>query len=247
MKPADIVASLDRQPARQRYISTGSPALDIAIGGWPIGRLSEVTGDPMTGKTSLLYLAARLMQKLQDECPVLFVDYRGEFSRRRAKACGVDTERLVVSRTLPDSLGPISWVVADCVESPEHRRALLRNTADGVTVVAASWLYRQFPGVYPWVHLTPVRQGEKLASCQTSESAEISRYLLFPSDYGFDLGRELLELAVLAGKAEQRGSHWYWTGGGPSDPYLGSGREEAGIALRKVPGLLMSLRNALRR
>ena len=79
-------------------ISTGSIALDIAIGigGIPRGRITEIYGPESSGKTTLtLHLAAEAQKK---GGTVVFIDAEHALDLNYAKRLGVNTEKLLVSQ-----------------------------------------------------------------------------------------------------------------------------------------------------
>jgi recombination protein RecA len=88
-------------PVDQRVISTGSLALDdaLGIGGYPCGRIIEVYGPESSGKTTLTLHAMRECQR--GGGVAAFIDAEHAFDVHYARTIGVDTERLLVSQ--PDS------------------------------------------------------------------------------------------------------------------------------------------------
>lgn len=233
----EVVAALETETAPpQKYISTGSLALDMIMGGWPEGRLSEITGDAMSGKTTLLYVAAAEMQKLRD-VPVLWLDMRGEFSPRKAEAAGVNTGQLMVMHGIPTrhgiGMGPFKYIAADAVTGWEDAEELLRLSRAGWTVVATSWKYRSFVGTFPWVDLRNSGHNTTTASVATPVQHDKAVARLRICHQGIDRPMELLDLAEKAGMITQKGSHWYLRHkGSPTTEYLGSGREKAARALQ---------------
>ena len=82
-------------------ISTGSIALDIAIGigGVPKGRITEIYGPESSGKTTLtLHLTAEAQKKGET---VVFIDAEHALDLNYAAKLGVDTDKLLISQ--PDS------------------------------------------------------------------------------------------------------------------------------------------------
>jgi hypothetical protein len=230
----EVVAALESEPSPQEYVSTGSLVLDMALHGWPVGRVSEITGDSMSGKTTLAYVAAAEMQKL-GEGPVLWLDFRGEFSPRKAEQAGVNTGALLVVHGMPRwDLGPIKHVVADVVTGWEDAERCLAIAAEGRTVVATTWRYRRLPGIYPWVDLSLRSGNHTTATVRTELSGEATVAGLEITPNGIDSGMELLGLAQKAGMIDQRGSHWYLRRkGSPTTEHLGSGREAAARELTR--------------
>lgn len=73
--------------------STGIAELDdITGGGFPEGRITEISGDEGSGKTSLAYHLAS-MHKIAAYIPV-----EGTYDEERAKAIGVKKKRMIVAR-----------------------------------------------------------------------------------------------------------------------------------------------------
>ena len=74
-------------------LSTGIPDVDAALGGCPRGRITEIVGQPSSGRTSLLHsiLAASTQQ---GEFTVL-VDTTNAFDPCSASAAGVDLAKMI--------------------------------------------------------------------------------------------------------------------------------------------------------
>ncbi|MEU8893739.1 recombinase RecA [Streptomyces sp. NPDC048442] len=91
----------DRPNDPIEVISTGSTALDIAlgVGGLPRGRVVEVYGPESSGKTTLTLHAVANAQKAGGT--VAFVDAEHALDPEYAKALGVDTDNLILSQ--PDT------------------------------------------------------------------------------------------------------------------------------------------------
>lgn len=81
-----------------RAISTGSLALDIAlgVGGVPRGRIVEIFGPESSGKTTLIYHIIAQAQKEGGVCA--FIDTEHAMDPEYARAIGVDTDELLVSQ-----------------------------------------------------------------------------------------------------------------------------------------------------
>lgn len=81
--------------------STGSPALDEAIGiwGWPKGRLIQLAGHESSGKTLLSLMAIREWQRKDPKNWALFIDAEYTFDPSWAARLGVDLSRLRVMKT----------------------------------------------------------------------------------------------------------------------------------------------------
>ncbi|WP_069817557.1 recombinase RecA [Streptomyces sp. TP-A0874] len=91
----------DRPNDPIEVISTGSTALDVAlgVGGLPRGRVVEVYGPESSGKTTLTLHAVANAQKAGGT--VAFVDAEHALDPEYAKALGVDTDSLILSQ--PDN------------------------------------------------------------------------------------------------------------------------------------------------
>ncbi len=91
----------DGSPADVQTISTGSPALNIALGagGVPRGRVVEVFGPESSGKTTLTLHIAAEAQKAGGA--VAFVDAEHALDLSYAKKLGVNTDDLLLSQ--PDT------------------------------------------------------------------------------------------------------------------------------------------------
>lgn len=79
-------------------ISTGSLGLNtaIGIGGYPIGRLTEIYGANASGKTSLMLCAIANAQRNGGRCAL--IDAEHAFDATWAEIFGVDTDSLYVSQ-----------------------------------------------------------------------------------------------------------------------------------------------------
>lgn len=76
-------------------ISTGLPSLDWAIGGGlPVGAVTEIFGDPSTGKSSIATNIAGHIQK--EGGNVLWIDAEGTFEPRWARVLGLDQNKQFV-------------------------------------------------------------------------------------------------------------------------------------------------------
>ncbi len=96
-----VMKMSDRQNQIVEVISTGSIALDIAlgIGGLPRGRIVEIYGPESSGKTTLTLHAIANAQKAGGICA--FIDAEHSFDAEYAKKLGVDIDALLVSQ--PDN------------------------------------------------------------------------------------------------------------------------------------------------
>ena len=113
----------DEQAANVEAISTGSLALDLAlgIGGLPKGRIVEIYGPESSGKTTLALHALAQAQKAGGE--VAFIDAEHALDITYARALGVKVEDMLVSQ--PDT----------GEQALEITEALVRSGAIDVIVV----------------------------------------------------------------------------------------------------------------
>ncbi len=91
----------DRAAQNVESISTGSVALDLAlgVGGVPRGRITEIYGPESSGKTTLCYHVAGNAQRLGGV--VAFIDAEHALDPGYARNVGVDVDELLVSQ--PDT------------------------------------------------------------------------------------------------------------------------------------------------
>lgn len=75
------------------YLPTGVEELDTMIGGWSKGRLTELWGNPGTGKS---YLLSKTMASLKDGQKCLYVDAEFALYKPRLVALGVDVSKVDV-------------------------------------------------------------------------------------------------------------------------------------------------------
>lgn len=96
-----ITTASEIAPPSADVLPTGIPQLDAAlgIGGVPAGRITEIYGDEMTGKTAL---ALRIVAQAQRQGNVLYIDADNALSPFLLRANGVSNENLYLSR--PDTL-----------------------------------------------------------------------------------------------------------------------------------------------
>ena len=95
------IMRLGDRPARVDAISTGSPALDIAlgVGGIPRGRVTEIYGPESSGKTTLCQHIIAEAQRRGEA--TAFIDLEHALDTAYAAHCGVDVDRLYISQ--PDT------------------------------------------------------------------------------------------------------------------------------------------------
>lgn len=77
-------------------LSTGLAALDhiLAIGGLPLSHISELIGQPTSGKRTL---ALHILAHAQERAPCLYIDLARTFDPAYAAACRVNLARLVIA------------------------------------------------------------------------------------------------------------------------------------------------------
>jgi len=109
-------------------ISTGSLALDKAIGGGiPVGRIVTVVGQPSAGKTTILcHILAEAQKKFPNKY-VAIVDVEHALDRTYTEALGVDLDRAVISQ--PD-MSEEAWnIVEELIKSGEFSTIFLDSIA----------------------------------------------------------------------------------------------------------------------
>lgn len=108
------------------YVGTGSSMLDIAIsnrpgGGFPVGRISEITGLEASGKS---LLAAHALANCQKQGGLgVYIDTENAVSREFLEAIGVDLEKMlyVPLETVEDIFQAIESIVVKIRESNRER------------------------------------------------------------------------------------------------------------------------------
>lgn len=102
-------------PPSADVIPTGIPQLDAALGlgGIPAGRITEIYGNTMTGKTAL---ALRIAAQAQRQGNVLYIDADNALSPFLLRANGVRDKSLYLSRpdTLEMALEICWWAAQGC-------------------------------------------------------------------------------------------------------------------------------------
>jgi len=86
------------KPQDIEVIPTGSLALDLAlgVGGMPRGRMTEIYGPEMAGKTTLCYQIIAVAQKAGGVCA--FIDAENNMDPFYAEDCGVNVGDLIISQ-----------------------------------------------------------------------------------------------------------------------------------------------------
>jgi recombination protein RecA len=109
------------------WISTGSLALDLALGGgFPRGRIVELGGPESSGKTTLAIHAVAEAQKNGINCA--FVDAEHAFDRTYAEAIGVDVDELLISQ--PSSGEEAMNLVEALIDTKEVGVIVVDSTAN---------------------------------------------------------------------------------------------------------------------
>lgn len=133
---------------KPKVTSTGSLALDFALqtGGWPQGRIIEISGIPNVGKSSICLASLAEQQKKWPDKAVCYIDMEATFDPEWAENFGVDLDPERFTLVHPDdsedvsdaikmtaSSGLYSCLVIDSIGAMESRQALSKN-ADEHTV-----------------------------------------------------------------------------------------------------------------
>jgi recombination protein RecA len=110
----------DREAQNVPAVSTGSVALDLAlgVGGVPRGRITEIYGPESSGKTTLCYHVAANAQR--NGGVVAFIDAEHALDPGYAKNVGVDVDELLVSQ--PDTGEQALEIAETLIRSGGHRR-----------------------------------------------------------------------------------------------------------------------------
>lgn len=105
----------NRQAEEMEVISSGSLTLDCAlgIGGFPTGRVIEISGEESSGKTTLALHIMAQAQKMGGSCA--FIDAEHALDINYAKRIGVNIEELLISQ--PDSGEQALEIVDNLVRS----------------------------------------------------------------------------------------------------------------------------------
>ena len=100
-KGAIMAMGEEDKPSDIRVISTGSIALDhaLGVGGYPRGRIVEIYGPESSGKTTLALHA--MCEGQRGGGVAAFIDAEHAFDVKYARAIGVDQERLLLAQ--PDN------------------------------------------------------------------------------------------------------------------------------------------------
>jgi len=118
-----------RERLTAETIPTGVPSIDLLVGGFPRGSLTEIYGPPCSGRTSLLFSVLASRTAASEVCAL--VDARDAFDPHSAEAAGVKLEQLIwvrcqdVDRALrvTDLLiqgGGFGLIALDLGDTPPH-------------------------------------------------------------------------------------------------------------------------------
>jgi recombination protein RecA len=126
-RPGEVILLGDGGGANVAAIPTGAISLDVAlgVGGFPRGRVIELYGPEMSGKTSLALSVAAQCQQLGGT--VGFVDAEHALNRQHAIDMGVDPSRLVIYQ--PSSGEDAIAMVEKMVESKGFDMVIVDSVA----------------------------------------------------------------------------------------------------------------------
>lgn len=106
-------------------LPTGSPALDIRLGGgWPRGAISEIFGPYGGGKSTLAYQTIAELHRRDPDALAVLVDVEGSYSGKRGAAMGIDDDRLFILR------------ISTAESMVDELRALLAEQSNGQSAVS---------------------------------------------------------------------------------------------------------------
>jgi len=108
-------------------LSTGLSTLDrvLRIGGLPLGHISELIGQPTSGKRTL---ALHILAQSQRRYPCLYLDLAQTFDPAYAAACRVDLSRLVIAA--PASPAEALDLVCDLASGGHFGLVVFDSTAE---------------------------------------------------------------------------------------------------------------------
>lgn len=100
----------------KEVIPTGIELLDryvLAVGGFPVGRLSEVYGEEACGKTTIALSAAASVQKMGGL--VMWAETEEAFNSQRAATLGVDVDSMILLQ--PETIEEVGQVFEEALKS----------------------------------------------------------------------------------------------------------------------------------
>jgi recombination protein RecA len=260
----------DGTDAYHRYYSTGCLPLDAALGGgWPAGYISQITGPPDVGKTTLLLHTIAAAQKIHDKVFMVTFDMN-EYVTPYWASCGVDIERLWLvpgwSKTsLTEDLFELGdFLVADSIPGQPEADLIDSLQREGRTIVAVvQTRERVSKGTVGASGVSTHNLPHKALSVELGAgqrgldgmrvAAEATSYRHWPPsavsyaswrvEYGHGIDHEgaLLDMGVTENIVLKQGSHYSFDGWP-----LGQGREAAIACLRQNVGMAHSIEDELR-
>ena len=263
LKPSDYYAP-------SLYYPTGCLPLDAALGGgWPADYISQITGPPDVGKTTLLLHTIAAAQKIHDKVFMVTFDMN-EYVTPYWASCGVDIERLWLvpgwSKTsLTEDLFELGdFLVADSIPGQPEADLIDSLQREGRTIVAVvQTRERVSKGTVGASGVSTHNMSHKALSVELSAAqrgtdgmrvtANATGYRHWPPsamssamwhlNYGRGIDHEaaLLDMSTQEGIIEKRGSHYSFSGWP-----LGQGREAAIACLRQNVGMAHSIEDELR-
>lgn len=109
-----MVSDDDSPCTVSEWLSTGCLALDAIMGGGlPVGRVTEMFGDPSTGKSLIAAQVAAYAQYI--DVPVVYVDTETAVSKEMMEIVGVDVDNLMYSS--PDTVEEVFTIFEKAVDA----------------------------------------------------------------------------------------------------------------------------------
>ena len=126
-----VLTLREKSSTNIKRVSSGSLKIDhILGGGLPLGRMVEIYGPEMSGKTTLtLHILAECMKMFPDKCAA-FIDAEHALDPKYAEALGVDMDRLLI--TQPDS-GEQGLEIAEALVRSGNVSAVIIDSVDALT------------------------------------------------------------------------------------------------------------------
>lgn len=244
MNKDDLLNQLERHsdPAgsAEYFLPTGSPALDILLGGgWPAGVISELCGPPeYTGP--LAYQTVAAVQRAFPDEPVFMCC--GDYSSRLASRYDVDAGRLLVTWNQGKAVHDTGGARLGIVDRPLDARIPLRDDLQltllyltmcpGLLVRSAACLRLSSCGARGWA------QAERLWDVR---HPGLDPFGELPVCLGPDAAvQDILNVALLLGITSKRG-RWYYFG----DTRLGGSWQEAADWLFASPRIRAAVLSAV--
>jgi len=129
--PGTIVRASDKHWVREvTRISTGSLALDVALGGgYPRGRMTQLYGKESSAKSTLALLACKEAQKLGERCMLIVVE--ADFDPSWAERQGVDLDLLDLG--FPETSNAAADILESTVRTDSYGVVVFDSIAAGAT------------------------------------------------------------------------------------------------------------------